>query len=212
MEKVKARKHKILNFFLILVFIMAIFATYLILTRKNLHQIESKGNSPIVYRSAQLSTEYLEKLIKEKNIDVIMNLRGASNDAWYEKEKQLCKKLGVEYYVFGFSVNRPPDRTRFLHLLNILDDAKAHNKKLLIHCKAGADRTGMISTIIQVYLYNFPVDEAFTNSLSIRHGHIPKPEGALEKVIQEYKPYQEQMNFREWILTKYDRDKIINQQ
>lgn len=208
MKKLRSKQIKI--FFYILLILAITLITYLFLTRENFYLIENNGQGPIIYRSAQLKPPALEKLIKEKNIDVVLNLRGSSHESWYQDEKALCSRLGIKYYAYGFSVNRPPDKKRFLNLLDVLDYVKKHNSKLLIHCKAGADRTGMMSAVIQIYLYNFSVEEAASKSLNLWYGHLPDPNGALEQVIQRYKPYQKQMTFREWILTKYNRNEILH--
>jgi undecaprenyl-diphosphatase len=203
----KQYKSWLLTLVIILILIIA-GASYLILTRKNIHLVSSNRLPPI-YRSAQLSHDDLERLIKSKNINLILNLRGESQEEYYIEEKNLAEHLGLEYYAHGFSVYRPPDRERFLSILEVLDYAKSTNKKILIHCKAGADRTGLISAISQIYLYNFPVDKALHSSLSWRYGHWPDPNGPLEQILIRYRKVEHEMNFKDWIKQQYNRNEIL---
>jgi protein-tyrosine phosphatase len=182
----------------------------MILNRKNIHLIESHGQKPIIYRSAQLKPKDIKSLIKQKKIDTILNLRGESETKIYLREKKLSSKLQVDYYPYGFSMYRPPDKKRFLDILNLLDKVKVENKTLLIHCRAGADRTGLIAAITQIVLYDFSVDEAFASSYNKIYGHLPNPNGPLEQVLSRYKEFENEMSFREWVETKYKRKEIIN--
>jgi len=189
--------------------------TYLILNRKNIHQVENNGLKPLVFRSAQLKPKELAHLIASKHIDIVLNVRGGSDEeAWYKQEKELILSLGKEYHSLGFSVYRPPSKERFIDIINVIEKAKAENKNLLIHCKAGADRTGLISAISQIILYDFPIDKAFKSSLNIPYGHLPNPNGPVEQVLLRYqiaqnKDPQHKLNFKDWIRKHYIRKEIL---
>lgn len=195
-----------------LLLILAIAATiaYLIINRKNIHYVNAGSMQSDIMRSAQLNSQDFKKLIAENDIDIVLNLRGKSKKTWYTNEKELTEELDLEYFTYGFSVYRPPDKTRFLKILDVLDKVKNEKKKLLIHCHAGADRTGLVSTIAQIYLYGFSLDEAKAISYHPYYGHLPDLDGALEQVLEQFRPYEKEMNFREFIETKYDRDKILS--
>jgi len=185
---------------------------YLILNRKNIHLVENKGLKPLVYRSAQLKAKDLAHLIAEKDIDIVLNVRGGSDtEEWYKKEKELVLSLGKEYHSLGFSVYRPPNRERFNDIINVIEKAKAENKNLLIHCRAGADRTGLISAVSQVILYDFPPEEAYRSSLNLAYGHLPNPHGPVEQVIRRYESAAKntKISFKEWINREYSRKEIL---
>lgn len=187
------------------IFLLVALGAYLILTRKNIHQI---GSEPVIYRSAQLKADYLEDFIEEKNIDIILNLRGVRDQNWYHQEKALTEKLGIEYYSYGFPKDSLPSRKRLLKMLDLLDRVKAENKNLLLHCKAGADRSGFLSAIAQFYLYGKDFKEA-QKELSLIYGHLPDPEGSMEQVLALYKPYAAEMSFRDWVTEHYRAGKIL---
>lgn len=186
---------------------------YLILNRKNIHPVENNGLKPLVFRSAQLKPKELSHLIASKHIDIVLNVRGGSDEeAWYKEEKELTLSLGKEYHALGFSVYRPPSKERFIDIINVIEKAKAENKNLLIHCKAGADRTGLISAISQIILYDFPVDKAFKSSLNIPYGHLPNPNGPVEQVLLRYqieKKKNPELDFKNWIKNHYVRKEIL---
>lgn len=198
--------------FLIVFFVIITIIAFFISSRENIHAIRRHGNAkaPLVYRSAQLTPAKFKRFVKEKNIDVVLNLRGESKSKWYVNEAKAAKELDIQYYTYGFSAYRPPDRERFLKILDVLDKVKREKKTLLIHCKAGADRTGLMSAVVQNYIYDMPVEAAKKDSLSFYYGHWVKPHGVLELVLDRYKPYEKQMSFREWIETKYDRQAILD--
>jgi len=195
---------------LILIAIASFYIYSYIIKRKNIHLIANDGQSPSIYRSAQLSPKELEALIKDKDIAIVLNLRGESKKKWYVEEQELCSKAGVEYYAYGFSESRPPDRERFLNILSVLDKAKTENKNLLVHCYYGADRSGLLSAVSQIYLYNFDIDKAMKESFHWYYGHPYDPNGILEGVIEQYRPYSQQMSSREWIDSSYDRELLLS--
>lgn len=198
--------------FLIILFLIITIVAFFLSSRENIHAIKKQNNikAPIVYRSAQLTPAKFKRLVKEKKIDVVLNLRGESQSKWYVNEAKAAKELNIEYYTYGFSAYRPPDRERFLKILDVLDHVKESKKTLLIHCKAGADRTGLMSAIVQNYIYGIPIEQAKNDSLSFYYGHWAKQHGVLELVLDRYKPYEDQMTFRNWIETEYDRQAILD--
>jgi protein tyrosine/serine phosphatase len=44
---------------------------------------------------------------------------------------------------------------------------------MLIHCKGGADRSGLASVIYRVVIEKAPFDSALNDQLSWRYGHFP---------------------------------------
>ncbi len=194
---------------LVIVLGLSGFGFYLLKNRKNIHVVNGYENQPEIYRSAQLKIKDLEKLVKSKDIDMVLNLRGESADEWYLQEKALLEKLGIEYYSYGFSVYRTPDKERFLDILDVLNKVKNENKKLLIHCKAGADRTGLISSIAQIVLYDYEREDAWEESLTWLYGHVPVEHGPLEQILDNYENHENEMSFRDWVINEYSRKEIL---
>jgi protein-tyrosine phosphatase len=64
-------------------------------------------------------------------------------------EKALVTKNGMNYYNIK-SYTKKPDEKNIAEFLDIVEAVKKKGGKLHIHCKAGADRTGMYAYIYEV--------------------------------------------------------------
>ncbi|WP_371076581.1 MULTISPECIES: dual specificity protein phosphatase family protein [unclassified Sinorhizobium] len=125
-----------------------------------------------LYRSAQLPPAQLEAYIRAKGIATIVNLRGENDHArWYADEVATAEKLGVKHIDFKMSATKilPPEKAD--QLVAIL---KAAPKPILIHCEAGADRSGLASVIYSERVAGINEDVA-EHQLSILFGHIGIP-------------------------------------
>src|SRR5437868_2590124 len=70
-----------------------------------------------VYRSAQLSPKRLEKLIEQRKIRSVLNLRGpAPGEEWYEQEREVAAKTGAQHIDFelGSAKEVSPEQAREL--------------------------------------------------------------------------------------------------
>ncbi len=194
------------HFVISLILITTLTGCSLIGDKNNIHQV---GTAPNIYRSAQLDSNELSKLIRDKDIDIVLNLRGEFKGAdWYEAEKATCTKLGVQHIDVGLSMTEAPSKKNLLKILEILKESKEKKQDLLIHCRAGSDRTGLISSIARISLYGESTDEAMLKGLNLVYGHLPDPGSVLELILREYKPYEKEMDFETWLRTKYNRKEL----
>ena len=132
----------------------------------NVHQI---GTSE-VYRSAQLSASGFESVIEDHKIKTVINLRGAQqNSDWYDAERATSAKRGVIYIDLPLSANEEPDNAKLDHLIETMREAE---KPLLIHCEAGADRSGLAAALYRRVIKGEPYEKA-AEELSFRYGHFP---------------------------------------
>ncbi len=136
--------------------------------------IEYDGNIHTVmpgafYRSAQLSAADLDRVIKADGIKTILNLRGDNTGTdWYDDEVIVSKRDGVKHLDFAMSARQPLTRNEMLAVIKMIDQAP---KPILVHCKSGADRTGLVSALYRVS-QGQPASAA-RSELSIRYGHFP---------------------------------------
>jgi protein tyrosine phosphatase (PTP) superfamily phosphohydrolase (DUF442 family) len=132
----------------------------------NFHAVQ-KGT---FYRSAQLSNDELRNAIREHKIRSILNLRGAHpGQAWYEEEIAVSQALGVTHYDYGLSAHRFVTKQQIGEVLDIIRDAP---KPLLVHCKSGADRAGLVSALYRFAGEGVSADQA-DQELSLVYGHFP---------------------------------------
>jgi protein tyrosine phosphatase (PTP) superfamily phosphohydrolase (DUF442 family) len=122
-----------------------------------------------VYRSAQ-PFRGLPVLIQERGLGSVVNLRGGGPaDPWYAAEIEATKQASVEFYDLSLSATRRPTRGELLALLDLFDHCRY---PLLIHCKSGADRTGLASGLYLMYRRGVPPEVA-ESAFTVKHGHVP---------------------------------------
>jgi hypothetical protein len=123
----------------------------------------------IVLRSAQ-PTSQLSTWVRDFQLGSILNLRGGSPaDWWYDAEVRAARVGAVSYYDLPLSATRRPSRRELLRLIDFFGRC---DYPLLIHCKSGADRTGLASALYRMVRRGEP-PEAALSAFSIDYGHIP---------------------------------------
>lgn len=99
----------------------------------------------VVSRSAQPKEEDF-KWLKEQGVTDVINFRTMYVAGQNFDEKNVVEQNGMKYHNIP-SYTRSPKEENVGKFLNIVEDVKAKKGKVHIHCKAGADRTGMYSWI-----------------------------------------------------------------
>ena len=85
--------------------------------------------------------------LKEQGITDIINFRTMLNNEVTFDEKAEVEKLGMKYHNIP-SVTTEPKEENIDKFFKTVENVKQNGRKAHIHCKAGADRTGMY-----VFLY-----------------------------------------------------------
>ena len=141
-----------------------------------------------VYRSSQPSAHAIAKIEKQYGIKTILNLRGeADSSKWYADEVQQAKALNIGHIDFRMSAGRELSPEQAEELITIMRNAP---KPLLIHCRAGADRTGLASAL---YLAGVAGKGEATaeGQLSLRYGHVPfsfSSAFAMDRTFEKMEP------------------------
>lgn len=132
----------------------------------NFHPIEDG----VIYRSGQLSGAQFTRHIQEDGIRTIINFRGANvGRSWYEEEIKASNAAGVLHIDFPLSSGRELTDDEVVKLTALLRESP---RPFLIHCEAGADRSGLASALYKLLVANRPLEEA-SAQLSFRYGHFP---------------------------------------
>ena len=119
------------------------------------------------FRSAQLYEFNMPYYIKEYKIKSIINLRGKSEAQWYKDEMRISKEYNVNHYDFGLAATKIQSVATMDRLLELIKKAE---KPVLVHCKAGADRTSLANAL---YEYKIKNDKNAEKFISILYGHFP---------------------------------------
>ncbi len=100
----------------------------------NFHQVNER-----LYRGAQPKKEGLKKLAS-LGVKSILNLRGEDENTIAEQQE--AKELGLNYYALPMGgLSRPSDE-QIVKALSIINNPE--NGVVFVHCKHGADRTGVV--------------------------------------------------------------------
>jgi protein tyrosine/serine phosphatase len=182
MKKLMTRKYKILLSLFVLLFLSAAGYFWYMEEQGNFHTITYAE----AYRSAQLDTDEFEYYIKKYNIKSIVNLRGKNPEApWYGEEIRVSAKHGINHFDISLTSSREPTEEDISELLEIFETAP---RPVLIHCLAGADRSGLAAAIWKINVDQEPKSEA-EKQLSIFYGHLPIGKtSAMDHFFQNWNP------------------------
>jgi protein tyrosine/serine phosphatase len=145
--------------------------------------------------------------IARRGIRTVVNLRGQPDTSTYAYEAAACREAGLNLVDFRIRSRAAPTRAELLAARDLFASVEY---PMLMHCKSGADRVGLMSAL---YLYTrrgIPITEA-RRQLSIRYGHIRQADtGILDHVFDAYLAYAAEtpIEFYEWVETVYDPAEI----
>lgn len=159
----------------------AIYAGY-VLEQGNFHPI-TEGEA---YRSAQMDGDELKNCIDKYHIKSILNLRGKYlEEKWYTEEMKVSSEHNVRHYDIDLSAYREPTPEEMQILIGLFKSAP---RPILIHCQAGADRSGLVAAMWKVIVDKQSKIEA-GKQLSIVYGHMPVgPASAMDQFFENWLP------------------------
>lgn len=122
-----------------------------------------------LYRSAQLTPQQMAEVARDHGIKSVINLRGDNTgSSWYDNEVAASKALGITHIDFRMKSSRELTDAQVSDLITAMKNAP---KPALIHCHAGADRTGLAAAIYVAAIAKRG-EEAAEDQLSMRYGHL----------------------------------------
>jgi protein tyrosine phosphatase (PTP) superfamily phosphohydrolase (DUF442 family) len=170
------------------------------------------SSQPVVegsfYRASQPGAADLADAVRHLGIKSVVNLRGTTpEERWYRKEIAACDRLGLEHRDFLFPNIRSdwPQTDLTRELVRYLETAP---RPVLIHCRAGGDRTGWVSGIVRA-LEGDPLPDV-RSELSLARGHLCSSDCRLDRFFDQYSNWLADEGrahggpvFREWVLSHY---------
>ncbi len=155
-----------------------------------------------MYRENQPSPKRI-KALADMGIKTIINLRGESPKGFYGLEKEASERHGITLVNFRMY-------SRDVHSIEAIKGARDLFETIeypaVMHCKSGADRTGIMGVLYKHFKMGQPISEAI-EQLSLKYLHVKQGKtGMLDFFFQDYLTYAENHDipFMEWVETVYD--------
>ena len=153
-----------------------------------------------LYRSNHPLPWQLRAATRRLGLRTVINLRGERAGCGSDRLGRIAaREAGLVQLDAPFESRGAPHKDRILRLVHLLEAAE---EPILIHCKSGADRTGLVAGI-WLLLQGAPVAAAMAQ-LSLRHGHIRQSKtGILDAFFADYAKAAPKP-FLDWLREDYD--------
>jgi protein tyrosine phosphatase (PTP) superfamily phosphohydrolase (DUF442 family) len=162
--------------------------------------------SNMAWRSAQPTPGHIAACARD-GIKTIVNLRGERVCGSYLLEREACAKYGVQLVNCQVRSRAAPSKKELWDARHMLDRVEY---PILLHCKSGADRAGLMSVLYRHLKLGQPISEAKT-ALSWRYGHIRQSDtGVIDAFFERYlsDTAHHPMAFYDWIDQVYDPEDV----
>lgn len=157
------------------------------------------------YRSNHPSPYFVRRLKHKYGIKTIISLRRADQTGQYLLEKEACDHEQITLINHVMSSRAFPDVEKILGAKQLLENAEY---PILIHCKSGADRAGLMSVFYKHFIEGQPIQEA-VKQLSIKYGHFRYADtGKLDFFFDAFLTFEQQhpdISFIDWVQHHYDK-------
>lgn len=158
------------------------------------------------WRSAQPAPHHIAWAAK-RGIKTVINLRGEQSYGTRWLEQQACARHGMKLVDLTLRSRAAPTRAEFKAIKDVLEKAEF---PILVHCKSGADRAGLMSVMISHLHDGLPIRKAL-NQLSLRYGHVRSADtGVIDAVFHRYLADEAKTGiaFWDWLETVYDAREV----
>lgn len=161
--------------------IYGLFLFAIAIVRESVFNVRSHNfgivNDGEIYRSAQPSQQFLNRLIKKHRIKTIVTFISSIPDF----EIKAAELHSIKIIHLKMSVLKGPSEKDVKEFLKVVNDKT--NYPTLVHCSVGSDRTGLMVAIKRIEIDGWSVKEAKRELVYYRNAplFIPMPSRFLEK-------------------------------
>ena len=167
----------------------------------NRHRLDGQA-----FRAAQPAPHQIRAAAR-LGVRTIVNLRGERLCGSYWLEQAACKRHGLKLVNYQVRSRAAPSLEELRGARELFETVEY---PILMHCKSGADRAGLMSVLYQHIRGGVPMEKAI-KQLSLRYGHIRQADtGVLDAFFERYleDTKKRPMPFFEWVETVYDPDEL----
>jgi tyrosine-protein phosphatase SIW14 len=123
-----------------------------------------------LYRGGQPTSDGLNEL-RAMGVEMVVNFR--ENRTETEKEKRKVESLGMKYTGIPWSANHDPSSVQIVEFLDLIR-ANPHTK-IFVHCRRGADRTGVMIASYRIAVEHKSVAEAVSEMRQFHYDWFFRP-------------------------------------
>jgi protein tyrosine/serine phosphatase len=154
-----------------------------------------------LYRSNHPHAWRLAAAQRKLGIKTLINLRGPRFCGSDALSREAAAKLGLHHIDMAFESRGAPHKDRILRFAAIVETLV---EPALMHCKSGADRTGLAAGLYLLFKGGSSADAL--KQLSWRFGHWSSARtGILDAFFHRYaKDAEGRISFLDWVKTEYD--------
>ena len=167
---------------------------------RSLHKISEN-----TYRSNQ---PFPWQILSDKNkrdVKTVINLRGVRNCSSFFLEKETCEKHNIKLINFPVTSRAAPKAETILAAKKLFNEIEY---PIIMHCKSGADRAGLMSALYLILHKNVSVIEA-KKQLSFKYLHIKHAKtGILDAFFDNYIKENKNKDFLDWVKNDYNPEKL----
>ncbi len=143
--------------------------------------------------------DLLARTVTEHGIRSIVCLRGSGQSRGPSERAAIG--TDVAFWNVPMSATRLPSPATLLALWEVAQNAE---RPLILHCRAGVDRTGLASAIVVLHDTG-DLDAADEQLDLVPYGHVAWTQtGAMDEVLERYAPHHTRgVPFPEWVSEVY---------
>ncbi len=124
-----------------------------------------------LYRGGQPTSDGFNEL-RAMGMEMIVNFR--DDRAEMATEKHQVESLGIKYVGIPWSANHHPSSAQIVEFLDLV---RANPKtKIFVHCRRGADRTGVMIAAYRIAVEHKPVAEAVSEMRQFHYDWFWRPQ------------------------------------
>lgn len=161
-----------------------------------------------LYRSSH-PLPYQLRAAQRAGIRSVISLRGDEAHIGSNRlEWEACGNAGLTLVHYPIGSRDAPSREQVLAINDLFSTLP---RPILVHCKSGADRAGLASTLFLLMQEQRPLEEALRQMSFWRFGHVRQAKtGILDHFFATYRAYREQHGtpFETWVREIYDREAV----
>lgn len=146
---------------------------------KRLVELESN----MLFRSGQISSRLIRETLEENGIRVIVDLQAENDWPEHVAEAEAGRELGIRYARFPLGGHGTGDPRNYALAISAIERALERKEPTLVHCAAGARRTGGVIAMYQVLVEGLSTEEAYLEL--DRYGSPPVAETPLPAYLNE---------------------------